>query len=150
MLPYCAQVSILHSPQQFVAHDGHSPNKSEVYSNLSAVDVHCRDDLVSIRYRWTVHASNTVRCSAHAQPHAGWQRNREFENLSTVILVQCHAFWASGSDPTGCGQKATCPAVCFKKRLATVRVFYDSGPNTALNKLLTGGQHGRSIAYDSP
>ena len=28
MLPYCAQVSILHSPQQFVAHDGHSPNKS--------------------------------------------------------------------------------------------------------------------------
>ena len=30
-----------------------------------------------------------------------------------IILVQCHAFWASGSDPTGCGQKATCPDVCF-------------------------------------
>ena len=30
-----------------------------------------------------------------------------------IILVQCHAFWASGSDPTGCGQKAACLAVCF-------------------------------------
>ena len=29
------------------------------------------------------------------------------------ILVQCHAFWASGSDPTGCGQKVACLAVCF-------------------------------------
>ena len=37
MLPYCAQVSILHSPQQFVAHDGHSPNKPV------STAAHCRD-----------------------------------------------------------------------------------------------------------
>ena len=30
------------------------------------------------------------------------------------------------------------------------RAFYDSRSNTALNKLFTGGQHGRCIAYDSP
>ena len=30
-----------------------------------------------------------------------------------TLLVQCHAFWASGSDSTGCGREATCPSVCF-------------------------------------
>ena len=54
-----------------------------------------------------------------------------------LLLVQCHAFWASGSDPTGCGQKATCPDVCF---MAVDR--------TRHSKLFTGGgQYGR-IAYD--
>ena len=46
---------------------------------------------------------------------------------TSCILVQC---WASGSGPTGCGQEAACPVVCFM----TVEM------NTAhsINCILTG------------
>ena len=42
------------------------------------------------------------------------------------------------------------PHWLWSKSHMPCRVFYDSRPNTVLNKLLTGGQHGRCIAYDSP
>ena len=46
---------------------------------------------------------------------SGWFKHIEPHRTSSksMLLVQCHAFWASGSDPTGCGREATCPSVCF-------------------------------------
>ena len=41
--------------------------------------------------------------------------NTKFD--STYLLVQC-SFWASGSDPTGCGQRANLPSLCASVSVA--------------------------------